>query len=67
MYQQFCQSHVRKYRKQGDLDDAQETTSELILEIIKSNNSLSFFNNSEKEIISFFVKILICFISSRLF
>ena len=38
MYKEKC----IKY-KQGDLDDAREiNASELILEIIKSNNSLSF-------------------------
>ena len=37
--------------------------SELILEVIKSNNSLRVFkNNFEREIISMFVKILYCFI-----
>ena len=38
--------------------------SELILEIIKSNNSLRFFYKGDKFII---VKILICLISSHLF
>ena len=45
--------------KQGDLDDAREITaapSELILEIIRSNNSLSFQKNLKSEIISLLSK-----------
>ena len=42
--------------------------SELILEIIKSNNSFKFFKTIlEREIILFFVEILFCLISSHLF
>ena len=40
---------------------------EIILEKIKSNNSLVFEENLEREIISFFVKISLWCISSRTF